>query len=323
MFDLDDKKLKTENAKTRSKTSKKTNEYDLATTVMKAVASHVYDSNKIDKSFSREEIDEILLKREVGEDLSKPEQTALRKHFHRMKRWALEKEKTNNQQIICVPCIMDDKSFYKAYEISALYYAYRIADRLQRSAHVVADSDNFSKALNVVSIANMPKLIEQMKDLLNPKIDVTEDGIVIFTLKEPLTDEEIGDLRRVEQVRRDRLHNLLRPKAMDPATYNAILMVVRQVAPKVRKLDRQNYYMFGEQMLRDLDDLLTTYFSYADGLIDKKSAGMKLLGYTNRMFSGLGILAEINAWDFGASATIGENINEVKRLVKKDFGVKS
>lgn len=88
-----------------------------ATEVMKAVAAHAPNQKMMEKVFTPQEIDDIMLRRECGEELTKADGVALRKHFAKMKRWALEKEKTNNQQLIFVPVITDDKGFYKAFEL--------------------------------------------------------------------------------------------------------------------------------------------------------------------------------------------------------------
>lgn len=296
-------------------------EKEPATTVMRAVAERTLDYRRMKKDFTPQEIEDIIFKRQEGDDLTKEETRALRERYRKMKRWALEKEKTNRTQIICVPCIMDNRGFYKLFEISALYYVYRLADRMQRTANLRADSDDFLKAVHTASLTNIGKFVEQMKQLENPTVEITEDGVYVFTLKRTLTDDEVGELRRVEQERRDRLHNMIRPKAMDPATFQGILTVVRQIAPKVRKLDRQDYYMYGEDMLRDLSGMITVYFDYAGGMLEREATGKKLLSMTNHLLAGLAILSETGTWEFGAAANVGENINELRRLVIKGFGL--
>ena len=290
-----------------------------ATAVMKQVARRTLDYHRLERDFTPEEIEDILFKREDGEELSKAEIKILRNQYRKMKRWAMAKEKTNVQQIICVPSLMDDKGFYKLFEISALYYAYRLADRMGRTANLFADKDRFSKATNVASLTNIAKFVEQFKQFENPTLEITEDGIYVFTLKNPLTPDEIGELRRTEQIRRDNLHNLLRPKAMDPAAYQAILMIVRQIAPKVRKLDRQEYYLYGEEMLRDLSRLTNLYFDFSDGLVGREQTGAKMLSIINHLFACLMVLSENRVWEFDTAANIGENINELKRIITKNF----
>ena len=88
----------------------------------------------------------------------------------------------------------------------------------------------------MASITNIDKFVSQMKYFEDADLEITEDDIHIFELKKPLTDDEIGQLRMIEETRREKLHNVLKPKTMDSAVYQSILMIIRQVAPRVKKL---------------------------------------------------------------------------------------
>ena len=293
-----------------------------ATDLMKTVAAKTMNQKSLKKVFSPEEIEEILAKRDSGEKLTTAEQRAIEAEYRRIKRHVKEMEKGNNDRIIVVPSIKSNDGFYKVFDFSALYYVYRLADRMGRSAKLMNDNDRYSKMIHAASLVNIDKFIEQFKRLENPRIDLTEDGIYIFTLKKPLTDAEVTQLRLIEETRREKLHNILKPKNMDPAVFQAILMVVRQVAPKVKKLERHDYYAIGEEMLHNLNLLLTIYFDYTNGVIKKDEAGRHLIMLVDSLFASLAILSEERVWDYSASAMIGENINEVRRLVFRDFNIR-
>ena len=261
-----------------------------------------------------------MARRDAGEALESPEYQAIREEYRAIKRHAKELEKGNQSRLIVVPSIVTREGFYKVFDFSALYYVYNLADRMGRKAKIMNDNDRYSKMIHSASIVDIEKFIEQFKRLEDSnKIEKTEDGIYIFTLKKPLTDDEVGQLRLVEETRRDKLHNIMKPKSMDPAVFQAILMVVRQVAPKIRKLEKHNYRAIGEGMLEDLNLLLSTYYSFANGLMEKRLAGDKILITVDRLFAGLTILSETRVWDFSASIVVGENINEIRRLVVRDF----
>ena len=294
-----------------------------ATDLMKTVAAKTMNQKSLNKVFSPEEIEEILAKRDSGEKLTTAEQRAIEAEYRRIKRHAKEMEKGNNDRVIVVPSIKSNDGFYKVFDFSALYYVYRLADRMGRSAKLMNDNDRYSKMIHAASLVNIDKFIEQFKRLENPRIDLTEDGIYIFTLKKPLTDTEVAQLRLIEETRRDKLHNILKPKNMDPAVFQAILMVVRQVAPKVKKLERHDYYAIGEEMLHNLNLLLTVYFDYTNGVMKKDEAGKQLIMLVDSLFASLAILSEERVWDYSASAMIGENINEVRRLVFRDFSIRA
>ena len=294
-----------------------------ATELMKTVASKTMNEENIKKVFSREEIEEILTKRDSGIDITPSEHKAIREQYRRIKRHAKELEKGNQSRLIVVPSIVTGDGFYKVFDFSALYYVYRLAERMSRSARLLSDNDHFSRMIYMASIVNLDKFIAQMMHLENSDLEITEDKIYIFTLKKPLTDDEVGQLRMIEETRREKLHNVLRPKSMDPAVYQSIMMVIRQVAPRVKKLDRHYYYAIGEGMLKDLNRLLATYFDWANGLKGREEASIELMTVVDSLFASLAILSETRVWDYGVAASIGENINEVRRLVTNDFGVKA
>ena len=112
-----------------------------ATDLMKTVASKTYDARKISKVFTDAEIEEILLKRDGGAELVDSEKKALREKYYKMKLWVKEKEKTNTSQLFVVPSLISSDTFYKVFNFSALYYVYRLADRMGRNATLRIDKD--------------------------------------------------------------------------------------------------------------------------------------------------------------------------------------
>lgn len=294
-----------------------------ATDLMKMVAAKTMNEKNMKKVFTPEEIESILARRDSGEKLEPIEHKALKEQYRKMKRFAKDLEKGNKERLILVPSVSQGGNFYKLFEFSALYYVYRLADRMGRSAKLMQDTDRFSKTLYVASLVNVEKFIEQFKRFEGEtKIEKTEDGIYLLNLKKPLSDDEVGELRMVEETRREKLHNVLRPKAMEPAVFQAILMVVRQVAPRVRKLEKHYYYAIGEGMLKDLNTLMARYFDFANGISSKEESGKEIMKLVDDLFAGLAILSETRVWDYSVAAVIGENVNELRRLAVKDFGIK-
>ena len=295
-----------------------------ATEIMKKVATKIAtvdNAKKLEKVFSSMETEEILKRREAGEALNQVEHRAIAEERRRLKKRVKELEKGNKGKLIAMPSIKGAAGFYKMYDFSALYYVYRLADRMGRNARLMSDNDKFSKMLHVASLVDIEKFIEQFKRLENQIIELTDDGIYIFTLKKELSDDELAELRLVEETRRESLYNTLKPKRMDPAIFQGILTVVRQVGPRAKKLERHDYYAIGESMLIDLKDLLRVYFDYTRGILDKVVARNQIIMLIDDLFAGLTVLSEMRIWDFGAAAAIGDNINEVRRLAMREFGI--
>lgn len=74
--------------------------------------------------------------------------------------------------------------------------------------------------------------------------------------------------------------------------------------------------------MKNLNRLLAVYFDYTNGVLAKEEAGKELIMLVDSLFAALTILSEVRVWDYGVAAAIGENINEVRRLVVKGFGIK-
>lgn len=294
-----------------------------ATPLMKRVAARTLNEKNMKKVFTQEEISEIMSKKSAGEKLTVEESTAIRAHYRKMKKRVKELEKGNQSRLIVVPSISQGDQFYKVFDFSALYYVYRLADRMGRNARLSNDDDHTSKMLHSASLVDVEKFIRQFKMFEgSDRIEKTEEGIYICYLKRPLTDDEVGQLRMVEETRRKQLQDMIRPKAMDPAVFQAILMVVRQTAPRVRKLTKQYYYAIGEGMLKDLSKMLARYFDYTNGVAAREVVGQEIMMLVDELFAGLAILSETRVWEYGVAAAIGENINELRRLVMEDFKIK-
>lgn len=317
--DLTKPKLKTA-PKTKSDPEPKSK--SPATPLMKEVAAKAYNEKAATKVFSSKEIQNILRRRSVDLPVEPEETLALREAYRRIKRQVKELEKGNQSRVIIFPSLVGAPGWYKAIQFSALYYAYRLADRMGRKVRVLKDTDRFSKAEFAVSITNLEKFTEQFRDLESPSLEITEDGIYIFTLQTPLTDDEVGQLRLVEETRRDRMHNILRPKDMDPATFADLMMISRQLVPRVKKLESPYFASVGCRIVSGLHDLLAIYNHFADGILSREEAGVKLILAVDDIIAGLTILAENRVWGYDVSAIIGENANQVKRRIVKDFNPK-
>ena len=290
-----------------------------ASELMKKVAEKAYNPKNASKVFSEQEMQDILKRRNENQKIEPAERVALKEQYRKIKRFVSELERDNQQKVIIFPSLTNGTGWYKAIQFSALYYAYRLADRIGRHARVLKDSDNFSKANFTVSITNIDRLVEQFKRFDEPTLEITENGIYIFTLKKPLSDDEVGQLRLIEETRRERMHNVLRPKAMDPATFNAILMIDRQILPRIKKLETPYFNSLGCKIVNDMCELLAIYNQFADGLTERKDAGTRLIEIVDSIIAGITLLSELRIWPYDVAAVIGENVNQVKNRIKKDF----
>lgn len=284
--------------------------------MMEIVARAVPVHKKLKRSFSDEEIAQFL-----DDKLEKTAHAEFKKEVKRIKRKVLDLEATNRTQLILYKS-SENGDFYKALDTSALYYAYRIAQRMGRKCNVMVDKDRFAKATFVASISGgIEKFIEQYKELEGLEPEITIDGIYLFPLKEPISDEEYQMLRQTENTRREKMHSILKPKNMSPAVYQQILMIIRQLAPKSEKLRAEsiNYRMFGDEMLRNLRDIMAIYADYSHGIYDAGRAGVLILSETGKIKASLVILGETRKWGAAPLASAGVNIETLEQMIKKDL----
>ncbi|MBQ6149971.1 hypothetical protein IJI86_03330 [Candidatus Saccharibacteria bacterium] len=284
--------------------------------MMEIVAHAVPVRKKLKKVFTDEEIAKFL-----DEKISQEARAKFKDEVKRIKRRVLDLEATNRTQLIFYKS-SENGDFYKALDTSALYYAHRLAQLMGRKCNVMIDKDRFLKADFVASISGgIDKFTKQYKELEGLEPEVTLDGIYIFPLKEPITDEEYQMLRQTEKTRQERVHNILKPKNMSPAVYQQILMIIRQLAPKSEKLKDEsiNYRIFGTEMLMNLRNIMAIYSDYSNGAYDTSEAGRMILAETGRIKATLVILGETRKWGAVPLASAGNNIEILEKVINKDL----
>ena len=299
-----------------------------ASELMKVVAAKVPVKSKIKKDFSANEQEEIQQKirklaiQKTTVEKEKSEETIeRRKKIVAIKKKAKEMEKGNQSMIILFPSYSRDSDkleWYKMGEFSAMYYVYRMAARMGRTAKLQKDTDKFWRMSTIASIKMVDRFLELAKGLNEiDRHEETPDGFHLLYLKKPLTDDEVGVLRRTEAMRKEMMHNVLKPKKADTGVYQAILMVDRQVLPKINNMQKGYFITVGDKMAQSIHELTTTYFLYADGAIRVELAREKLLESIMCLMSGVALLGEVDAWSADTATAVGENVNLLKKLIQE------
>ena len=296
--------------------AKKSKSENKPTEMMEIVARAVPVRKKLKKAFTDEEIAKFLESKIEQETHAKFKETV-----KRVKRRVLDMEATNRTKLIFYKS-SENGDFYKALDTSALYYAHRLAQLMGRKCNIMIDKDRFSKADFIASISGgIDKFVEQYKELEGLEPEITLDGIYIFPLKEPISDEEYQMLRQTEKTRMERMHNILRPKNMSPAVYQQILMIIRQLAPKSEKLREEsiNYRVFGTEMMKNLRDIMAIYTDYSNGIYDTLEASKLILSETGKIKATLVILGETRKWSAVSLASAGNNIEILEQIIIKNL----
>lgn len=293
-----------------------------ATVLMKTVASKSLYIEKAKKVFTEEELAEIVARRNAGEEVHGADKMALREYYRKVKAHAKEMEAGNKSCIIVFPSYSarGDK-WYKTIDFSALYYVYRLANKMGRKASILQDRDNYSKALYAASFQNIDKFLEDFVQLESGNIEETLDGIYICHLAKELSDDEVGMLRRIQDTERRKTHDTIRPKEMDPAVYQGILTLIRQVVPKVKKMNRTSYWSIGQAMVDNLQNLMAVYFNFTQGIYAKEDAGKMLVETVNKLLAAVSMLSELGEWKPRDCSVMGAAMVDLKKTVSKNFGL--
>lgn len=299
-----------------------------ASELMKMVAVKAPVKSKIKKDFTPNEQKEIMQRiqkykeqKDAKNKAKSVETYDRRKRIIAIKKKAKEMEKGNTSRIILFPSYSRDSDkleWYKMGDFSAMYYVYRMAARMGRTAKIQKDTDRFSRMNMIAMIRGIDKFLDLVKNLNEiERHEETVDGFHLLYLKKPLTDEEVGILRRTEAMRKEMMHNVLRPKKADTGVYQAILMVDRQVLPKLSSMEKGYYITIGDKMAQSIHELTTTYFLFADGEIEVSVAKKRLLELVACLTSGTALLGEVDAWGADRATAVGENVNNLKKLIQE------
>ena len=295
--------------------------------LMEAVAISTGNKSKIKKDFTPAEAKKILATIKGGKDKqvensdNKKELIERREKIIKLKKAVRELERTNRSRLILFPSFSresDTTEWYKMGNFSALYYVYRMADRMGRTAKVQKDKDRFAKMDYIASIKGIEGFIAQAMEL--KEFDCYEtglDGMYILYLKKPLSDEEYSVLTRTESARREMMHSVLKPKRADAKVYQVILMLSRQLLPRTGALTRGPYGEIGAEMSRQVHGLMCAYFMMSNGRMDLDEAKDAMLDAMEWLQSGIALLGEIDAWNFDKATSVGENVNHLRAMVEE------
>ena len=277
------------------------------------------------KVFSTEEIAEIMKRRSEKQESSAEENSALRIVTRSNKKWVKAQSTGDYSRLYLFPSYTskDGMVWHKMLDFSALFYVYELAPRMGRTANVFDDKDSYAKSKYIASISDIQGVAEDFLELGGKKVEVTLNGIYIFTLDMPRTADDFSKLMRVEEERRDRTRNMMRPAKMAPVTYKMMVDFITQISPKIKNLERRDFFSVGEDIVRGLEKMLEVYYMYSDGYFSMTETGERLLALLNRIKAGMTILQEMSAWDsIDTAAMLGEYLMLFRDQILTDFKIK-
>ena len=300
-----------------------------ASELMKTIAEKVPSKKKIMSDFSPAEQAEIFERIERNDARAKMadqkqensiEDEARRELIRKIKRTAKEMETGNQSKIILFPSYSRngaELSWYKMGDFSALYYTYRMAERMgRRMPTIQKDKDRFYKMRMIVSVRDVDELIEKAMKLKEfEKHEETLDKVHILYLKQALEDDEYAMLRHTGEMQKEMMHNVLRPRKAAPEMYLNILMLGRQVMRMTTALGIIHRYEIGDKVAENVLEMLNAYYDYTGGLIDAEAARREMQRRVFRVRAGMALLGDDDAVKPTKACAIGETIAKIENLI--------
>ena len=295
-----------------------------ATDLMKKVAEKVPQTKKIRREFSQEDAAEIFDKIEKPSIKSEEEvelEQSQRELIYNIKKTAKRMELGNKDKIIIFPSYSRKSAnltWYKLGDFSAEYYLYRMADRMGRNPSPRKDTDNFGRMHVIVSIKDVDKFLDEAMKLNDfSRHEETLDKIHILYLKKPLTDDEVALLHKTEEMRKEMMHNVLKPKRAAPEVYLAILTLARQLSKVTSSLEKVYRKEVGDRLFEEVVSLMDAYFFFIGQFEDAETTRTNMQKLIYQIRSGMAILGDNEAIKPEKACAIGETIVSLEELIKK------
>ena len=300
-----------------------------ASELMKVVAAKAPSKKKILQDFSPAEQAEVFerikqneakAKKEAEAEKDAVENEAKRELIRKIKRLAKDMEVGNKSRIILFPSYSrktDNIEWYKMGDFSALYYTYRMADRMGRKMPtIMKDTDKFYKMRSIVAIRDIDSFIEKAMQLNEfERREETVDKIQILYLKRALEDDELSTLRRTGEMQKEMMHNVLRPKKAVPEMYLTLLMLGRQVMHMTNKLGVIYRYEIGDKVAENVLEMVNTYYDYTGGIVNAEAAKNEMRRRVFRVRAGMAILGDDDAIRPAQACAIGDTVVKIELLI--------
>ena len=185
------------------------------------------------------------------------EQNKLR--YFESKRIVLTREKKNYTQLIFMRA---SGEWLKAFNHSAVFFVQKIAPQIKSAARLQEDRDYEVKAEVVVSIPNIERLTQKLKQI---DIELVEekDGIYTFALGYRIPADEYNLMREQNQTILERSGKMALPVVLMPNLLEDIKELFTTVFWETRKMEGAIREMIGTDMVKIPRDMIAKYTSMA------------------------------------------------------------
>ena len=162
-------------------------------------------------------------------------------------------------------------NWYKMGGNSALFYYYDIAPRVGVSPKLQSDRDYYSKFEHgVISIRDIKAFGVKMS-LIDVRLDKKQtegEDIIVYTLPNTYTEEEIARLMNVEKVKHDQFNAIVKVVNCRPKYYTDLRIATKKIYEFVRKSEPILRGTLGKDLFNNMRAANVSYLSYTRGAED-------------------------------------------------------
>lgn len=205
-------------------------------------------------------------------------------------------------------------SWWKMGGHSAILYYYKIARRIGRAARLQNDRDFYSRFTEgVVSVRRPEDLVEKLADI-GVELVTNDKDLKIFKLEKSISKSDYEILAKSEQVKLDKINQIILPKLMRPDLHSNLLNLLRSAYFLQRKASNADRVFILDDFLVGVRKMYSCYFMMTKGQITEKEA----LAIINKMAEvaliQLKIMSEVQLWTSDQILRAANALIDVRQL---------
>ncbi len=192
---------------------------------------------------------------------------AAKENFLKVKAEVIKQERENLQSLYVIK--MPD-GWYEMLGNSAVIYVYSLAKRLKIHPKIIPDTDyNHVAEDGIVTFQNLDAFEERMRKLKIYR-RYSSEWLIIFDLGMKYTQQDINDLKRIDEVKLAQANKLIVPELVFPELKVSIQELLKAIHPNVRKMDPMGRQLVGDSLDSAAGDMLEEFALTMNGWEDAR-----------------------------------------------------
>ncbi|MBR3332298.1 hypothetical protein IKG28_01550 [Candidatus Saccharibacteria bacterium] len=225
----------------------------------------------------------------------------------------------SNQDKIMLLRYKGTGEWYEIAEHSALFYYYKVCDKLASKPNFENDSDSYYYPYEIgrIRTRNPELIISRVKEAKLYKNTVKKNGLIIINLNTKFSQDKIAGFLKTEEERREKNRKIIHVEYSDPTLYRMLCLVTERLHKACNnKMNRVTSQTNGARILTKIDHALFLYMRFCD----KKNAPSseewdEILGDVQSVIYEINILCGSGIWGHSIASSFGEELIGIRRRI--------